>query len=174
MHSVQIFESSRRPGWPECHNLLYIDYDDGAAMSGRAMTNSTIEGYHAMYFDDVASAVEYCQALVPHIVPRGGEAPAHPERAVVWFHVPPRSVSSTRGGCYLFASAGAIAAAQRAGLDTPLCGRVARAALPPSAVLLFGEDAPPPVPRTRNSRQPSPQSANSYPRIASRWVDVGA
>lgn len=143
-------------------------------MRGRAVTNSTIEVYQAMYFDDVASAVEYCQGLVPHIVPRAGDAPAQHERAVVWFHVPPRSVSSTRAGCYLFASAGAIAAAQRAGLDTPLCGRVARAALPPSAVLLFGEDAPPPVARTRNARQASPQSASGYPRMASRWVDVGA
>ena len=136
------------------------------------MTSSTIDGYHAMYFDDVASAVDYCQTLVPHIVPRAPQR--QHERAVVWFHVPPRSTGSTRGGCYLFASPGAITAAQQAGLDTPLCGHVARASLPPSAVLLFGEDAPPPTPRSRNGRHTSPPPANSYPRIPSRWVDVGA
>jgi hypothetical protein len=92
----------------------------------------------------------------------------------VWFHVPPRSTNTTHGGCYLFASAGAVAAARRAGLDTPLCGRVARAALPPTSVLLFGEDAPPPAPRTRTSRGAVARSAADYPRTASRPVDVGA
>jgi hypothetical protein len=138
------------------------------------MMNSTIDGYQALYFEDVASAVEYCQALVPHIVPRRSAPQASHERAVVWFHVPPRSTNTTHGGCYLFASAGAITAAQRAGLDTPLCGRVARAALPTTAVLLFGEDAPPPMPRTRNGRSAPAVSASSYPRMASRPVDVGA
>lgn len=133
-----------------------------------------MDDYDAMYFDDVGSAVEYCQALVPHIVPRGGAPNPPDERAIVWFHVPPRSTGSTRAGCYLFASAGAIAAAQRAGLDTPLCGRVPRAALPPSAVLLFGEDAPPPAPRIRTPRHPSARTASSYPRTVSRSVDVGA
>lgn len=136
--------------------------------------NSMIEGYHALYFEDVASAVEYCQALVPHIVPRGGAPPSHLERAVVWFHVPPRSTGSTHGGCYLFASAGAIAAAHRAGLDTPLCGRVARAALPSTSVLLFGEDAPPPSPRARSARTSPARRTAGYPRTVSRPVDVGA
>jgi hypothetical protein len=138
------------------------------------MTNTMIEGYHAMYFDDVASAVDYCQSLVAHIVPRPSASPAHQERAVVWFHVPPRSTNNTHSGCYLFASAGAIAAARRAGLDTPLCGRVARAALPATSVLLFGEDAPPPPTRNRNGRAAPARSAASYPRIVSRPVDVGA
>jgi hypothetical protein len=137
------------------------------------MNNSMIDSYHAMYFDDIACAVSYCQALVAHIVPGRGN-PEPNARAVVWFHVPPRSTSSTHAGCYLFASAGAVAAAQRAGLDTPLCGRVVRAALPPNAVLLFGEDAPPPAPRTRNARLSSTHSASNYPRMASRPVDVGA
>jgi len=136
------------------------------------MTNSTIDGYHAVYFDDVASAVEYCQALVPHIVPAPGGSSLDRERPVVWFHVPPRSTNSTRGGCYLFASAGAVAAAQRAGLDTPLCGRVTRAALPTTAVLLFGEDAPPPLPRI--GRSSPARAAADYPRMASRPIDVGA
>lgn len=116
------------------------------------MMSVTIGAYQAVYFEDVAQAVEYCQALVPHIVPRPGSVD---QRAVVWFHVPARSRNSSRDGCYLFASAGAIAAAERAGLDTPLCGRVSRAALPPDAVLLFGDDAPPTPPSYRSGRRAS-------------------
>src|SRR5436853_7848369 len=115
----------------------------------------TIGAYQAVYFENVAQAVEYCNALVPHIVPRPGSAPQGDECAVVWFHVPARSRSSSRDGCYLFASAGAVAAANRAGLDTPLCGRVSRAALPPDAVLLFGDDAPPTQPRAYTGRRAS-------------------
>jgi hypothetical protein len=111
---------------------------------------ATIGAYQAMYFEHVAQAVEFCHALVPHIVPRPRGSLASHERAVVWFHVPARSQSTTRDGCYLFASAGAVAAAERAGLDAPLCGRVTRAALPPDAVLLFGDDVPPTP--TRNPR----------------------
>lgn len=119
------------------------------------MMSLTIGAYQAVYFESVAQAVEYCHALVPHIVPRAGSRDTANEPAVVWFHVPERSRNSSRDGCYLFASAGAIAAAQRAGLDTPLCGRVSRAALPPDAVLLFGDDAPPTPPSARGSRRAS-------------------
>jgi hypothetical protein len=119
------------------------------------MMSVTIGAYQAVYFENVAEAVEYCHALVPHIVPRRGIRETAEERAVVWFHVPARCHSSSRDGCYLFASMGAIAAAERAGLDTPLCGRVSRAALPPDAVLLFGDDAPPTPPRERNGRRAS-------------------
>lgn len=115
----------------------------------------TIGAYQAVYFENVAQAVEYCHSLVPHIVPKRGGHAASDEHAVVWFHVPSRSHSSTRDGCYLFASAGAIAAAERAGLDTPLCGRVSRAALPPDAVLLFGDDAPPAPARQQLGRHAS-------------------
>src|SRR3954471_2337389 len=118
------------------------------------MMSVTIGAYQAVYFESVAQAVEYCHALVPHIVPRPGGRDAIEDRAVVWFHVPARSRGSSRDGCYLFASAGAIAAAERAGLDTPLCGRVSRAALPPDAVLLFGDDAP-----------PTPSRSQSTPRV---------
>jgi hypothetical protein len=117
------------------------------------MITVTIGAYQAMYFESVAQAVEYCHALVPHIVSQHGVAVKAEERAVVWFHVPARSQSSTREGCYLFASAGAVEAAERAGLDTPLCGRVTRAALPPEAVLLFGDDAPPTPPRHQAIRR---------------------
>lgn len=119
------------------------------------MMSLTIGAYQAVYFENVAEAVEYCHALVPHIVKRTGSRETADERAVVWFHVPERSRDSSRNGCYLFASAGAIGAAERAGLDTPLCGRVSRAALPPDAVLLFGDDAPPTPPSHRNGRRAS-------------------
>ena len=119
------------------------------------MMTVTIGAYQAVYFENVAQAVEYCNALVSHIVPRPGSRDTAGERAVVWFHVPKRSRNSSRDGCYLFASAGAIAAAERAGLDTPLCGRVPRAALPPDVVLIFGDDAPPTPPRDRDSRRAS-------------------
>jgi len=137
--------------------------------------SATIGAYQAVYFEDVAQAVEYCRVLVSHIVPRCGAPHVGDERPVVWFHVPARSRSSTRHGCYLFASAGAIAAAERAGLDTPLSGHVPRAALPPDAVLLFGEDVPPPPARTRpgqglnGARQAAPAAAPAW-----RPADIGA
>ena len=119
------------------------------------MMTLTIGAYQAVYFENVAQAVEYCNALVSHIVPRPGSRDTAGERPVVWFHVPPRSRNSSRDGCYLFASPGAIAAAERAGLDTPLCGCVPRAALPADAVLLFGDDAPPTPPSYRSGRRAS-------------------
>lgn len=132
----------------------------------------TIGAYQAVYFDNVAQAVDYCHALVPHLVPKRG-AVAGGDHAVVWFHVPARSQSSTRDGCYLFASAGAIAAADRAGLDTPLCGRVSRAALPADAVLLFGDDAPPTQPRQQLARRASgARRAGSLGGITASPVDA--
>ena len=138
--------------------------------------SAMIGAYQAVYFEDVAQAVEYCHVLVAHIVPRGGSRRATDERAVVWFHVPARSRASTHHGCYLFASAGAIAAAERAGLDTPLSGRVMRAALPPDAVLLFGDDAPPPSPthkRTAHSSTSAHRTA-APTSVFTRPADIGA
>jgi hypothetical protein len=122
------------------------------------MMTATIAAYQAVYFENVAQAIDFCQALVPHIVSRPRMPRMDEERAVVWFHVPARSQQSTQDGCYLFVSDGAIAAAERAGLDAPLCGRITRAALPPDAVLLFGEDIPPaPTRRTVNRRRTDPR-----------------
>jgi hypothetical protein len=129
-------------------------------------------GYQAVYFEDIAHAVEYCHALVPHIVQRAGSARVDDEPAVVWFHVPTRSRKSTHHGCYLFASAAAIAAAERAGLDTPLSGRVTRAALPPDAVLLFGDDVPPP-PARKGAGRPTGRKAAPVSSPARRPADVG-
>lgn len=158
---------SRSPEW------LYIEMTGGA----RTMVtmSATIGAYQAVYFEDVAHAVEYCHALVAHIVPRRGSLRSEDERAVVWFHVPARSRASTHHGCYLFASAGAIAAAERAGLDTPSSGRVTRAALPADAVLLFGDDAPPPSPTRKRSAHASSSPRRSAPApIFSRPADIGA
>ena len=101
--------------------------------------DAVIGSYEAVYFDDVASAVDYCHTLVPFIVPRASTPLCDDARAVVWFHVPRRSTATTREGCYLFLSAGALAAAQRAGLDIPVSGSVTRAMLPQECVLLFGD-----------------------------------
>jgi len=137
--------------------------------------SATIGAYQAVYFEDVAQAVEYCHELVAHIVPRGGTSRSEDDRAVVWFHVPARSRASTHHGCYLFASAGAIAAAERAGLDTPLIGRVMRAALPADAVLLFGDDAPPPAPTRKRSSLSSNGARRPAPAPPSwRPADIGA
>ena len=137
------------------------------------MMSETIGAYQAVFFEDVAQAVEYCHALVPHIVPRPGSRRIADDQAVVWFHVPPRSRGSTRDGCYLFASAAAIAAAERAGLDTPLCGSVAREALPTDAVLLFGEDAPPaPAKRRHAAGPPGRRTAPISPLILPRPANV--
>jgi hypothetical protein len=137
------------------------------------MMTIAIGAYQAMYFENVAEAVDYCQALVSHIVPRPGASNAREERAVVWFHVPSRSQSSTRDGCYLFASPGAIAAAERAGLDTPLCGRVSRGALPADAVLLFGDDAPPmPAGRHTGRRHAGPRRVGTLGGITTSPADA--
>jgi len=137
--------------------------------------SATIGAYQAVYFEDVAQAVEYCHALVAHIVPRGGTQRSQDDRAVVWFHVPARSRASTHHGCYLFASAGAIAAAERAGLDTPLSGRVMRAALPADAVLLFGDDTPPPSPTRKRSAHAASSARRSPPAsVFTPPVDIGA
>lgn len=134
---------------------------------------TTIGAYQAVYFENVAQAVEYCHALVSHIVPRPGARESLEERAIVWFHVPARSHRSTRDGCYLFASAGAIAAAERAGLDTPLCGRVSRAALPADAVLLFGDDAPPTPARQQIGGRSNGARRTSFPvGVAASPLDV--
>jgi len=133
-----------------------------------------IGAYQAVYFEEVAQAVAYCHSLVPHIVPRPGVPRAGDEPAVVWFHVPARSHSSTRHGCYLFVTPAAIAAAERAGLDTPLSGPVTRAALPHDAVLLFGEDVPPTPPRARANSVAGVRNQAPAPAPALRAADVGA
>jgi hypothetical protein len=98
-----------------------------------------IGAYHAVYFEDVGSAVEFCHDLVPYIKPEAAEAPGD-ERPVVWFHVPQRSTDVSPAACYLLLSSGAVRIARASGLDAPVSGIIARTALPVEAVLIFGED----------------------------------
>lgn len=136
---------------------------------------ATIAAYQAVYFENVAQAIDFCQALVPHIVSPSRRPRMDEERAVVWFHVPARSQQSTRDGCYLFVSSGAIAAAERARLDAPVCGRITRAALPPDAVLLFGEDIPPtPTRRAVNRRRSDLRSVAESAAAMSPSADLRA
>ena len=122
-----------------------------------------IDTYHALYFEDVASAVDYCQLLVGHIVPRAKAADVDEYRPIVWFHVPRRCTTSTRDGCYLFASPAAYFAATRAGLDTPMSGYITADAVPRESVLVFGDVVP-----ERTSRRPLES------RITRRWVAPAA
>lgn len=121
-----------------CHRLSSNQRGGWSPRYGASMEHS-VGQYLALYFDDVASAVEFCHELVSHVCPRVGAESAG--RAVVWFHVPRRSTKSTRDGCYLFLSPGALRAAQLARLEVPVSGVVPRSALPPSCVLVFGEDS---------------------------------
>jgi hypothetical protein len=112
--------------------------------------------YFAMHFDDVSSAVNYCGALVPHVVAQlrtvegdGIESPA------IWFSAALQPGESGRG-CDLLMTRGAILAAVAGGLQTPPMTAATRTALPPGAVLVLGEDSrqAPMVPRVRR-RMPS-------------------
>lgn len=123
-----------------------------------------IPTYHALYFDDVAAAVEYCDRLVSFVVPRaggGGEGYQHgTPRPAVWFHVPPRSTRTTRDGCYLFLSAGAVMAAERAGIGPTVepSGELPRTALPAGSVLVLGEDSAAVAP-AKPSQRPAAERA---------------
>ena len=128
-------------------------------MEGEATMQEPVDTYYALYFDDVASAVEYCRSLVDHIVPRASAGGAVDSQPIVWFHVPRRCTSSTRDGCYLFASPGAYAAANRAGLDAPMSGYIAGNAVPTESVLLFGSVAPERAPRSRFEPRAGPRRA---------------
>jgi hypothetical protein len=105
-----------------------------------------IGAFHAVPFPNVGDAVDFCQRLVPHVVPRTGGLGENESRAVVWFHVPSRSQRSTQDGCLLFLSEGALRAAQLCGLGCTSRSVIARRFLPDSSVLVFGEDGPPPAP----------------------------
>ena len=98
-----------------------------------------IGAYHAVYFEDVGSAVEFCHDLVPHITSEAAELSGD-ARPVVWFHVPKRSTDVSPAACYLLLSGGAVRIARVAGLDMPVSGIIPREALPLEAVLIFGED----------------------------------
>jgi hypothetical protein len=96
--------------------------------------------YYAVHFEETLAAVDYCAAIVPHVVKRlrsgmadGMDAPA------IWFHTLPRSEAGP-GGCDLLMTRGAILAALEGGMRTPAASPASRLALPAGAVLVLGED----------------------------------
>ena len=107
--------------------------------------------YYAVHFENVATAVDYCSAIVPHVVKqlRSGnvdriDAPA------IWFHML-RDQGSVRG-CDLLMTRGAILAALEGGMRTPPVGPSTRTTLPAGAVLVLGEDLRQAPIRTRGPR----------------------
>jgi hypothetical protein len=110
--------------------------------------------YYAVHFDNVATAVDYCGAMVPHVVKRlrsgcpetdGIDTPA------IWFHHPPRDGHGVPG-CDLLMTRGAILAALEGGMRTPPVGPSLRTTLPAGAVLVLGEDMRQAPIRTRGPR----------------------
>jgi hypothetical protein len=97
--------------------------------------------YYAIHFDDVSAAVNYCGAMVPHLVTRlrTGE-PDGMESPAIWFHLAPHS-NGLSGGCDLIMTRGAILAAMAGALQTPSMNPASRTVLPPGAVLVLGEDS---------------------------------
>jgi hypothetical protein len=97
--------------------------------------------YYAIHFDDVSTAVNYCGALVPHVVTllRTGERDGI-ESPAIWF-----SAANVAGealkGCDLLLTRGAVLAAVAGGLQTPLMTPASRTTLPAGAVLVLGEDS---------------------------------
>lgn len=96
--------------------------------------------YYAVHFENVATAVDYCGEMVPHVVKRlrsnrgdGIDAPA------IWFHTLPRTTEAPVG-CDLLMTRGAILAALEGGMRTPSVGPSMRTVLPAGAVLVLGED----------------------------------
>src|SRR4051812_42857199 len=96
--------------------------------------------YYAIHFDDVSSAVDYCGALVPHLVSRLRATPGDPgESPAIWFH----SRSDADGkqvGCDLLMTPSAILAAISGQLRVPRIDVALRTSLPAGAVLVLGED----------------------------------
>ena len=108
--------------------------------------------YYAVHFENVATAVDYCGAIVPHVVKRlrsgakdGIDAPA------IWFHAIPRTADG-KSACDLLMTRGAILAALEGGMRTPAATPASRTALPPGAVLVLGEDLRQAPLRTRGPR----------------------
>lgn len=107
--------------------------------------------YYAVHFENIAAAVDYCSAIVPHVVKRlrsgdvdGIDAPA------IWFHTE-RDPASPRT-CDLLMTRGAILAALEGGMRTPPVGPSTRTVLPAGAVLVLGEDLRQAPLRTRGPR----------------------
>ena len=124
--------------------------------------------YYAVHFDDVATAVDYCGAIVPHVVKRlrsgssdGIDAPA------IWFHSLPREAAGPKG-CDLLMTRGAILAALEGGMRTPPASPSSRTTLPAGAVLVLGQD-----PRQAPLRTRGPRPADAE-RILEEVIQLSA
>ena len=107
--------------------------------------------YYAVHFENIATAVDYCSAIVPHVVKRlrSGDAD-NLDAPAIWFHTL-REPGAPKG-CDLLMTRGAILAALEGGMRTPAAGPSARTTLPAGAVLVLGEDARQAPIRTRGPR----------------------
>jgi hypothetical protein len=107
--------------------------------------------YYAVHFENVATAVEYCSAIVPHVVKRlrSGDVESV-DAPAIWFHTL-RDPGSPKG-CDLLMTRGAILAALEGGMRTPAASPATRTTLPAGAVLVLGEDARQAPLRTRGPR----------------------
>jgi hypothetical protein len=96
--------------------------------------------YYAIHFEDVSSAVDYCGALVPHLVSKLRSTHSDPgESPAIWFHA--KSDADGRpAGCDLLMTPSAILAAVSGQLKAPRIDGASRTALPSGAVLVLGED----------------------------------
>ena len=95
--------------------------------------------YNSIHFDDVSGAVQYCGALVPHLVARLRSAGEPGERPAIWFRAC-RSATGESTGCDLLMTPSAILAAVSAQLRAPRIDSESRTTLPAEAVLVLGED----------------------------------
>jgi hypothetical protein len=130
-------------------------------------TEHVIGSYHTVVFTDVADAVEFCQRMVPHVVPPVGcPEGAREAQAVVWFHMPPREQDAAPI-CHLYLSHTALEAAERAGFRVRSVESVTRSALPGNSVLVFGEDRLDPPAERSADRRPS-----RVGRVASKHVEL--
>jgi hypothetical protein len=123
--------------------------------------------YYAVHFDNIATAVDYCGAIVPHVVKRlrsgsveCADAPA------IWFHH--SRDAGTPVGCDLLMTRGAILAALEGGMRTPPVGPSSRTTLPAGAVLVLGED-----PRQAPIRTRGPRPADAE-RILKQVIQLSA
>ena len=100
----------------------------------------TIGSYYELYFEHVAEGVDYCQRIVPHVVPPFGSLrEGEPSSMAVWLHVP-RRTDANEHGCFLYMSQAVHEALERVGQPPRTSGTISRVALPDTSVLVFGHD----------------------------------
>jgi hypothetical protein len=106
--------------------------------------------YYAVHFEDVAAAVDYCGAMVPHVVKRLRSGSLDVDAPAIWFHHSRDVGGAVR--CDLLMTRGAILAALEGGMRTPPASPASRTTLPAGAVLVLGEDMRQAPVRTRGPR----------------------